>query len=534
MKNTGRWYGILAFAIAFGLVLGLPATYAAAQDNGVTQKEIQKLYDETRAFRELFVAAAEYVTPGVVSITTTRKVTVRSMPEMPDWPFPWGSPFEGIPEQRQRRPNQPRQREIPQYGLGSGFVIDAKNGWIITNAHVVQEVEAEDVHVVFSDGREAKAKAVYFDTRTDIAVLQVEMDNLIALEWGNDEAIRPGEWVMAIGSPMGFGNSITSGIVSAPSTKSRYFAGGRRNSLRANIDPFAIEDYIQTDAAINPGNSGGPLVTMDGRVIGINTLIVSSSMSSAGLGFAVPVRIARPVVQQLIETGKVVRGYLGVSIINPADLTDEAMAAMEAQGDIDFEEDSADEFLKKYKVSPDDQGALILSVPSGTPAAKAGIRVGDLLTGVAGRQTPDVDMLRAEIASIRPGTQVDITLRRKGDEKRVEVVVAEQPQSLAAAEAGITSESLGMVVQTLTPELAEALGYDPELKGVIITDVRRGSPAEAAGLRSNDIILQVGQTEVTTIDEFQAAASKIPARGVAFLVRRGDQQRFVTVKPDEE
>jgi serine protease Do len=521
-----------------GLSVAPARTAPAENDRDALRKDVQKLYSQTQAFRELFEKTAEFVTPGVVSITTTRTVTVRTMPDTPEWPFPFGNPFENAPNQpfQRRRPQQPpKQREIPQYGLGSGFVVDAKNGWIITNAHVVQEVEAKDIKVVFADGHDAQAKAVFSDPRSDIAVVQVDPDGLVELRWGNDEEIKPGEWVMAVGSPMGFGNSITSGIISAPSTKSRYFAGGRVNTWRARAeeDPFAVEDYIQTDAAINPGNSGGPLVTLDGHVIGINTLIVSGSMSNAGLGFAVPVRIAKPVVEQLIEKGKVVRGYLGVSITNPSDITDEGAKE-------EFDAESAKDLFERYKISADDNGAFVAKVIKNGPADKAGIQVGDLLVAVAGRRIRNVDSLREEIASIRPGTTIDVRLTREGREERVEVVIGEQPEKAPEEEwvqapggEGITSTKLGISVQTLTPDLAEALGYDANLKGVIIAGVEKDGPTDASGLKRNDIILQVGQDEVKDVAEFQVAVNKMSDRGVAFLVRRGDAQRFVTVKPAE-
>jgi serine protease Do len=525
IRRTAVLWAVAVLAVVS--LLGPAGKAFAAPDRKAELKDVLKLYDQTRPYRELYIKTAEYVTPAVVSITTTRTITEMAMPNMPNipgFPFPWGGP-------NQRMPNQPREREIPEHGLGSGFVIDAKDGWIVTNAHVVRDVKAEDIQVVFSDGREATAKAVFSDSNTDVAVVQVAPDGLVQLEWGNDEEVLPAESVMAIGSPMGFGNSITSGIISAPSTKSRYFAGGRRNSLRANENPYAIEDYIQTDAAINPGNSGGPLVTLDAKVIGINSLIVSNSMASAGLGFAVPARIARPVVEQLIANGKVVRGHLGVSIINPSDIDDQSAKQL-------FDVDKAADIFKQYNIKSTDEGAFVADVIPTGPAGKAGLKRGDLIVSVAGRKTPDVDVLREQIASIRPGTQIDLGVKRDGRDEKVEVVIGEQPENAAAAWAqapgeGITSKPLGLSVQTLTPDISEALGYAPDLKGVIVTAVEKDGPADQAGVRRNDIILQVGQDEVADVQSFQNAVDKMAGRSVAFLLRRGDAQRFVTVKPAE-
>ncbi len=294
-------------------------------------------------------------------------------------------------------------------------------------------------------------------------------------------------------------------------------------------DPYAIEDYIQTDAAINPGNSGGPLVNLDGEVIGINTAIVSPTMANVGLGFAVPMRIAKPVVEELVASGKVVRGHLGIVIINPADIRDEAAREH-------FKLKDAGQVFERFKFSPDDDGAVVIGVLPGGPADKAGILRGDRIIALAGRETGEVEALRYLTASIRPGTQVDVVVVRQGEKKTLEIVVGEQPVSAAEAWTqapgeGITSKELGLTVQTLTPDIAEALGYERDLKGVIVADVASGGPAAEAGLRRNDVILQVGRTEVANVEEFQGALREIPEQGVAVLIRRGDVARFLSVKP---
>ena len=229
-------------------------------------------------------------------------------------------------------------------------MVDAEKGFVVTNAHVVRDVKPEHIKLTFQDGREVTAEKVLVDPRTDVAVIKIPADHLVALQWAGPEEVKRGQWVIAVGSPMGFGGSVTAGIISAPSTRHRFFGGGQPGEFRANLgDPYAVEDYIQTDAAINPGNSGGPLLSLDGKVIGINTLIVSSTFSSAGLGFAVPQRLARPVVEALIETGRVVRGHLGVAIIEPSKIDDETAWEL-------FRMRNADEVFNKYHLRKDDRG----------------------------------------------------------------------------------------------------------------------------------------------------------------------------------
>ena len=238
--------------------------------------QVEQLCEQAKPFTELFTKTIELVLPSVVSVATTRTVRV-STPTF-EWPMPF--PFEN-PENPETpmRPMRPRQRERNESvtGLGCGFVVDAAKGYVATNAHVVRDVKAENIKLVFQDGHEATPENVLIDPRTDVAVIKIKPDHLVALQWEDREPAKRGQWVLAVGSPMGFGGTVTAGIISAPSTKHRYFAGGRPGEFHANEDPYAIEDYIQTDAAINPGNSGGPLISLDGKVIGINTLIVTSS-----------------------------------------------------------------------------------------------------------------------------------------------------------------------------------------------------------------------------------------------------------------
>jgi len=295
-RRIGQLLVLVAFVTAQAAWVGT----ASAQDGNRAKlkRELEVLYEKSQDFQELYHKAIEYVLPSVVSISTTR--TVRA----PRIEIPFDLPDEMFPFRFKRR-FSPGPREFKTTGLGSGFVIDAAKGYIVTNYHVVEDTKDEDIKVQLYDGREFTAKKVMRDLNTEVAVIQIEADNLVALEWGDSQKLKVGEWVIAVGAPLGFGNTATTGIVSATSTRQRYIAAGKRFDFTPirERSPYAIEDYIQTDAAINPGNSGGPLVTLRGKVVGVNTLIVSPTRSSAGLGFAVPQKIAQPVVQQLIARG---------------------------------------------------------------------------------------------------------------------------------------------------------------------------------------------------------------------------------------
>ena len=515
---TASLAALLAVMLAFPAPSALGLTSAERAD---LEKDIERLNKEVQPFTELFSKTIQMVMPSVVSISTTKKVTVPGLSLGPDMPF------DQFPFRFRMPQGEEQEREVT--GLGSGFVIDAENGYVVTNYHVVDDVEAKDIKIALDDGRELVAESVLKDQKTEVAIIKVEPDGLVGLEWGDSNDIEVGQWVIAIGSPMGFGNTATTGIISAVSTKGRVFGGGRRTDLRVIQNPYAVEDYIQTDTAINPGNSGGPLITLTGKVIGINTLIVSRSGASAGLGFAVPERIGRPVVDALVRHGRVVRGHLGVSIINPADITDASAGEL-------FGMDTADEVLRKYKLEPDAEGVVIAQMLPGGPADEADIRVGDLIVKIGDTPTPDVDTLRDLVAATAPGTKVAVALLREGERETLDVTIGEQPSDASAWAMGGPGESanetrLGLSVQSLTPDVAEALGYPRGLQGVVITEVRPDSPAAAAKLRVNDVVVGVGRTDVSNVGEFLAAVGKMGPRGAALRIKRGDQTMFVPVRP---
>jgi serine protease Do len=387
-------------------------------------------------------------------------------------------------------------RSQTQTSLGSGFVID-KDGYILTNRHVVDE--ADEIKVTLADGKtEYDAKLVGKDARTDVALLKIEPKGaLTVLPLGDSDRAEVAEWVMAIGSPFGLGSTVTVGVISY---KGRPFELGTQGSQ---------VELLQTDASINPGNSGGPLINTRGEVIGINTLIVTQGApQSAGIGFAVPINVAREILPQLRDKGRVVRGWLGVQI---RDLT----ADMAKSFDLD---------------SP--RGALIEDVTEGSPAADAGLREGDVVVEIDGRPVDDSGDVSSYVASRAPGTTVRLRLMRAGREKNVSIALGTFPEERSSDtrnEDG--SSSLGMSLRALTPELARQLELPRDLRGVVVTNIEAGEAAERAGLQPRDVIIEVDGRPVSSVNEFEAAIESARADEQARLrVRRGETRRYLILK----
>ncbi|HEY8155320.1 MAG TPA: Do family serine endopeptidase [Myxococcota bacterium] len=423
-----------------------------------------------------FADLAERVSRGVVNIQTSKTVVGQEFPRVFE-------EFFGGPPQGQF---QQREHKVPS--LGSGFVISA-DGYIVTNNHVVEDVDS--IKVAFTDGLpELEATIVGRDPKTDIALLRVRTDReLFALPLGDSEKVRPGDWVVAIGNPFGLEHTVTAGIVSA---KHRVIGQG------------SYDDFIQTDAAINPGNSGGPLINLAGEVIGINTAINPRANT---IGFAVPVNMAKEVLPQLQATGKVTRGWLGVVIqrITP-------------------------ELVKEFGLA-DDKGALVSKVMPDGPAAKAGIERGDVIVEFDGHPIADWNELPRQVALTAIDRKVAVVLVRKGDRKNVTAVVGklEEPETtqLAKAEVG-GATAFGLRVQDVTPEIAGQLELD-EATGVVVTAVVPGSPAEDAGMRRGDVILEVDRYEVKNTAQLQEKLDESD-EGTLLLVKRGDATLFVPIK----
>ncbi len=432
---------------------------------------------------------------GVVNITTSQKPRAAGR-------GPRQMPFPFFPDEDPLGPGEQNQR-----AGGSGFVIDA-DGTILTNRHVVDE--ADQISVTLLSGKRYDAKVLGKDSRTDVAVIKIEpKEPLTVLELGDSEAAEVGEWVMAIGSPFGFGNSLSVGVVS-----------GKGRNLTLGQQGTGV-DMIQTDAAINPGNSGGPLMNTRGQVIGINTLIITQGLAqNAGVGFSVPINVAKPIIPQLKEKGKVTRGWLGVQIQSASE--DLALT---------FKRDSA-------------QGVLVTDVTKDSPAEKAGLQIEDYIYDVDGRLVKDNTSLTSYISGLSPGTTVTLKLIRAGAEKSVKVTLGTFPEAtLSSSLAGRLDDTeepdekpaanLGLNLQTLSPALRERIDLPESVRGVVVRSVEAGGAAELAGLTRGDVIIMVSGDEVASVKEFNAAIRKsTPARVARLRVRRGDSVLVVALRLD--
>jgi serine protease Do len=383
----------------------------------------------------------------------------------------------------------PESKQIVR-GLGSGFIVES-NGYIITNNHVVENTDK--VIVKLTNGTEYTAKVIGADAPTDLAVVKIEAEGLPTLEMGDSDALKVGQWVIAIGNPFGLTSTVTVGVVSAKG--------------RAGVGIEDYEDFIQTDAAINVGNSGGPLLDAHGKVIGINTAIVSGSGGSVGVGFAIPSNMAKVAYKQLKEKGSVTRGYIGIVI---QQLTPD---------------------LAKYFNISEEKGILVSEVMKGSPGEKAGLKRGDVITKLKDRPVGDIATFRNNVAMTAPGTKVELTIIREGKEEKVEVTIEKlTPKGGQKVELTKPARNIGLNVQNLTEDLAAQLGYKGE-KGVVIAFVAPGSPADDAGLKAGMLIEQVGQKPVTDVDEFQAEIQKEAEKGsILLLVRSKNYTEYVVIK----
>ncbi|APR83856.1 HtrA protease/chaperone protein [Minicystis rosea] len=466
---------------------------AAAQTVDLRRPARDAPHEELASFQDGFAAVAERVAPAVVNVSSVRIVQP---------PTNEGSPFFDDPMLREffggrGGPMQRPPRELKQQSLGSGVII-SRDGYVLTNSHVVQG--ANEVRVSLPDKRELRAKIIGSDPKTDIALLQIQGNNFPVITWGDSTKVRVGQFALAFGDPLGIGPTVTLGIISAKG--------------RGNVGIVDYEDFIQTDAAINPGNSGGPLVSTDGELIGINTAIATSGggRGNQGIGFAVPSNLAREVVKQIQDHGHVIRGWLGVAVqeITPA------MA--EALG------------LKTTG------GALISDVQDNSPAARAGLKRGDVVLELDGRAVGDSRGLRMAIAETPPGTVVGMTVLREG--KRVDLkaalgqLPAEEKQAEGGPQAG-PAGSLGMQIAPLTPDLARRLDMPEGATGVVITQVQPGSRAAEAGIRPGDIIQEIDRNAVQSPNDVKRVLEKDTKRAHLLLVRREGATRYVAIPAEE-
>ena len=445
---------------------------------------------QLREAGKAFSSVARKTSPAVVFISVEIVEDVRSSQRRSPFEDEFFKRFFDIPPDSQPR-QRPRQRRTA--GQGSGFVV-SPDGLILTNNHVVGE--ADKVQVRFQDGTEYSAEIVGTDSRSDVAVIKIDAENLPVLELGDSDILEVGEWVLAIGSPFGLSHSLTAGIVSAKG--------------RSSVGITDYENFIQTDAAINPGNSGGPLVDLNGRAIGMNTAIFSRSGGYMGVGFAIPINMVRNIMNQLVNDGQVTRGFLGVLIQN---LTKEL----------------ADSFGLKSQ-----RGVLISEVTPDSPAKKSGMKAGDVVVEFDGKPVTDVGTFRNRVSLVFPGSKVSIVVMRNGSRKDLEVTIGTLPDDKVASKNGPTVDSLeelGFSVQDLTRELAEAFGLGDDGGGVVVSAVENESKAFSAGLRPGMIVQELNRKTIGDLKDFRSALKSIDSSdSVLMLVSDSNGTRYIAIR----
>lgn len=478
---------ILSMFLAVTCVITVTMPVQAVENGGL---------DSLRQTGKAFANVAKQVSPSVVFIKVESIENGRTLPQFQS-PFGddlfkrfFGDSFPGFPTQ----PRGGSERRV--MGQGSGFVFAVDKGllsdtsYVLTNHHVVEN--ADKIKVTFQDGKEFDAEVKGVDPKSDIAVLAIPDSSHTALPIGDSTKLEVGEWVVAVGNPFGLSHTITAGIVSAKG----------RSGLGIND----YEDFIQTDAAINPGNSGGPLLNLDGEVVGINTAIFSRSGGYMGVGFAIPVNLAMNIANQLIDSGEVTRGYLGIVI---QELTPQLAESF----DIEVT-----------------KGILVSQVSGDSPAEKAGLKVGDVIISYQGSGVDSVSEFRNQVALTAPGTTGNLTVLRDGKRKDIRIRVGDLSDAdFKVSDASESSDALGISVQTISPELAKQFDAKPG-QGVIVTDVKKGSIAAMSGVREGSVILEVNRKKVTTSQEFADAVEESEDdKRVLLLVSDRGMPRYVVL-----
>jgi serine protease Do len=484
MKLTKKSMLVAALFTLTGIVIGLAiSTNFNIQSTALSQPAISKeAIDTLSRVNQAMSEVAAFAKPAVVNISSSRVVTQRMQNPFFDDPFFrrfFGDEF-----------GSGRSGKFKQSGQGSGVIVD-KQGYILTNSHVVKD--ADEIKIKLADMREFKGKVIGMDPRTDIAIIKIDSQDLPALKLGDSNQMKVGETVLAIGNPFGLNQTVTSGIVSAVG--------------RANVGIADYEDFIQTDAAINPGNSGGALVNIRGELIGINTAIFSTSGGYQGVGFAVPSNMAKVVMESLIKTGKVVRGWLGVQIqpITP-------------------------DLAKEFNLS-DKEGALIGDVTEDSPAAKAGLQRGDVIVEFSGKKVTNPVELRNMVAAVAPGQKITMKIMRNSKQLSITATVTEAPAGAQQQQSPKSFDNLlnGVQVQDLTTDLRGRLNVPARVKGIIVTGVAGGSAADGV-LARGDVIMEVNRKKISSTSDYEKVASKIKSgENVLLLIYRNGSTIYVTL-----
>jgi Do/DeqQ family serine protease len=478
---------IMSNKMTKGLVLGLSLLFllfglffCMGKDRADSLPKNDKL-TTARSLGQAFVDVAKKVQPSVVNVTTEKTITMKPWDRYGE-DFFKGSPFEdffkgfGITPREKGKEYRHKQRSG-----GSGVIVD-KEGYILTNNHVVEG--ADKVKVRLNDGREFTATVKGQDSRTDLAVLHIKAKDLPVAALGDSDKLEVGEWAIAIGSPFGLEHTVTVGVISAKG--------------RSGLGTGTYEDFIQTDASINPGNSGGPLINIDGEVVGINAMIIQPG---TGIGFAIPVNMAKQILNDLIKQGKVVRPWLGISV---QDITPEI----------------AEQFQVKEK-----EGVIVAQIHQGTGAEKAGLASGDIIKSVDDKTIKNANELIKEIQKKKVGQKIKLGVVREGKPMTIEVTTSAMPDKPEAMKEKESEEKLGARVQELTPQLAARYRVSNEIKrGVVVIGVEEGSPADELGLQEGDVILEINRKKIETTKDFEKAIKDINLeKGIVFrLHRRGN------------
>jgi len=481
-KHAVRLQGALALILVLLLTSGLSEPGSAyAKDKVISQESAKLLGKLSDALAEV----AEIARPSVVNISTTTTVSMENHPygdffNDPFFRYFFGDQFD----------HRGQKRKFKSSALGSGVIV-SENGYILTNNHVVKG--ADEIKVILYDKREFKGTIVGTDSRTDLAVIKIDAKDLPVIRIGESGKLKTGDVVLAIGNPFGLNQTITMGIVSAVG--------------RSNIGLADFEDFIQTDAAINPGNSGGALVNTNGELVGINTAIFSTSGGYMGIGFAIPSDMAKSVMESIIKHGKVIRGWLGVSIQN---LTPD---------------------LSKSLGIKETEGALISGVEKDSPADKAGLKRGDLIIQFNGKKVEDSTALRNMVSGSAPGNKAEIKIIRDQKELALTAILGEFQEKKIEKEIEYNNVLKGITVQELTPSLRDKMGIPENVNGVIIANISEDSPAQEH-LQANDVILEVNRRAITNIRDYEQIVSKIGEKDSALLlIYRDGASIYISMKP---
>jgi serine protease Do len=473
MQMLFRSWFIAVLIVSLNLACWIP-TYASGPK--ISQKSMNLLTELGQAMAEI----TEAVKPSIVNISTTRTIQMKGQTN-PFFEDPFFRRFFGD------QFNMPKERKTPS--LGSGVIVTS-DGYILTSSHVIQG--AEEINVTLSDKSEFKGKIIGNDPMTDIGIIKIDADNLPAIPWGNSDSLRVGETVLAIGSPYGLSQTVTMGIVSAVG--------------RANVGIADYEDFIQTDAAINPGNSGGALVNVKGELVGINTAIFSTTGGYQGIGFAVPTNMAKNVMDSLINKGKVIRGWFGVTI-----------------------QPLTPELAKQFNLK-DDKGALIGDVIEGSPAEKAGLLRGDVIMEYEGKKIDEPTQLRNMVANTPPGKKVELKIIRENKIETKQLTIGELPVDMQTLSQSTYDNSLkGVTVQDLNQEIMSRFKLPDKLKGVIVSDVSADSPAQRI-LMQGDVIMEINRESIYNTKDYDNVVSRLnPQDAILLLIFRNGSSLFITL-----